>query len=514
VGTATATLAGTVDPSSSDTTYRFEYGTSAGSLASSTAKVGAGSGAAAVSVTANVAGLKAGHTYWFRLVATNAHGTANGAEMTFATIAAATPTVATGSASSVLTKTATFTGTVNPNGSATKVRFEYGTTAAYGETTPLVDAGAGTASAQISAPVAGLKPDTAYLFRVVATNGSGTSAGVGQVMTTAASSCVADATAITTAQQTVTDQQATVTTAQSNLTQTQATITAGETPSATTIAQDQAAVTQAKATLTADRKALAETVLRAPVYGTVTAVNGSVGDTVGGSGSSVSRGAAVSSSSSSSSSSSALTGGGGNNSSSSSSSSSTAFITIESLGKLQVVSGFAEADATKLAVGQPATVTFPALTNVEVAGRVTAVSSTSTVVSNVVTYNATISLVNPPADVKEGMTANVAVVTQTRARVLELPSAAITTTGTVSTVDVLSSGQSTPTRVQTGLVGSSSTEVVSGLHAGDVVVLPTVNVAAASTSTSTTGGFGGGGGGFFGGGGGGFGGGAFTRGGG
>src|SRR5262249_39073519 len=172
-----------------------------------------------------------------------------------------------------------------------------------------------------------------------------------------------------------------------------------------------------------------------------------------------------------------------------------------------------EADATKLTVGQPATVTFPALPNVEVAGRVTAVSSTSTVVSNVVTYNATISLVNPPAGVKEGMTANVAVVTQTRARVLELPSAAITTTGTVSTVNVLSNGQSTPTRIQTGLVGSSSTEVVSGLRAGDVVVLPTVNVAAATSSTSTTGGFGGGGGGFFGGGGGGFGGAGFRGGG-
>ena len=59
----------------------------------------------------------------------------------------------------------------------------------------------------------------------------------------------------------------------------------------------------------------------------------------------------------------------------------------------------------KLAVGQPATITFPALTNTEVAGKVTAVSSTSTVVSNVVTYDATIALVNPPAEVKEGMTA-------------------------------------------------------------------------------------------------------------
>ena len=190
----------------------------------------------------------------------------------------------------------------------------------------------------------------------------------------------------------------------------------------------------------------------------------------------------------------------------SSSSSSTPFATIETLRKLEVVSGFAEADATKLAVGQPATITFPALPDIEVAGKVTDVSSTSTVVSNVVTYNATIALVNPPADVKEGMTANVAVVTETRAHVLELPSSAITTNGTVSTVQLVANGKTTVTRIQTGLVGDSSTEIVSGVSAGDLVAIPTVTVAAA-TATGTGTGAGGAGAAIFGGGGGGFGGG-------
>ena len=66
-----------------------------------------------------------------------------------------------------------------------------------------------------------------------------------------------------------------------------------------------------------------------------------------------------------------------------------------------------------------------------------AVASTSTVVSNVVTYNVTILLVNPPPTVKEGMTADVSVVDQSRSNVLDLPSAAITTTGTISTVELL-----------------------------------------------------------------------------
>jgi multidrug efflux pump subunit AcrA (membrane-fusion protein) len=187
-------------------------------------------------------------------------------------------------------------------------------------------------------------------------------------------------------------------------------------------------------------------------------------------------------------------------------------VSIESLSKLEIVAGFAEADATKIAVGEPATITFPALPETEVAGKVVAVSNTSTVVSNVVTYNETIALVNPPSDVKEGMTADVAVIDQTRANVLELPSSAITTTGAISTVELLQNGKQTLTRVTTGVVGNSDTQIVSGLSAGDVVVEPTVSIATSTTSSSSSTGFAGlgGGGGFAGLGGGG---GGFTRGG-
>ncbi len=307
------------------------------------------------------------------------------------------------------------------------------------------------------------------------------------------SSCVSDQAAITAAEQTVSQQEQAVKTAEANLTQTEATIAEGATPSTTTIAQDQAAVTQAQATVTADEKAVAETTLLAPVAGTVTAVNGSVGDTVGGSGSSVSRGAANAAASGSSATGAAAAGSTANTSSSSSSS----FATIETLNALAVVSGFAEADATKLAVGQPATITFPALPDVEVAGKVTAVATTSTVVANVVTYNATIALINPPAEVLDGMTANVAVVVDTRSHVMQLPSSAITTNGTLSTVQLLNNGSTSVTRIQTGLVGDSSTEIVSGLQLGSVVVIPTVSIAAATTTSGTGASIlGGGGGGF------------------
>jgi hypothetical protein len=105
------------------------------------------------------------------------------------------------------------------------------------------------------------------------------------------------------------------------------------------------------------------------------------------------------------------------------------------------------------------------------------------------------------------MTANVSVVDQTRANVLQLPSSAITTVGTNSTVQLLQNGKQTVTRVVTGLTGNAATEIVSGLSKGDVVVLPTVTITAATAAAPATGGALGGAGGFAGGGGG-FGGGA------
>ena len=228
-------------------------------------------------------------------------------------------------------------------------------------------------------------------------------------------------------------------TAELNLAQVEASIAASDTPSSATIAQDEAAVKQAEATVAADEKAVAATVLTAPIAGTVTAVNGAVGSTVSAGASTVSV-AGQSSSSASSSSSSSPTGGGN------ATSSSSGFVTIDSLHQLVVVAGFAEADAADLSVGQPATLTFPALTNTEVAGKVVAVSNSSTVVNNVVTYDATIALVNPPADVKQGMTTDVSVATSTRSSVLVLPTAAITTNGTISTVQVLRDGETTVTQ--------------------------------------------------------------------
>jgi len=83
--------------------------------------------------------------------------------------------------------------------------------------------------------------------------------------------------------------------------------------------------------------------------------------------------------------------------------------------------------------------------------------------------------------------------------VVSVPTSAVQTNGTVSYVDAMSNG--TPTRkvIKVGLVGGIYTQVLSGLHVGQSVMLANLSLAVPSSSANTTGGFGGGG---FGGGGG------------
>jgi hypothetical protein len=381
-----------------------------------------------------------------------------------------------------MTTTATLEGSVDPDEAETTYFFQYGTTTVYGSHTAPTALDAGATTVTVSAPVRGLKAATSYVFRLVASNNKGTSYSLPQYFITGTRSCVTDRKTIVSDEQTVQNAKQTVQLQQASLAATEA----SQTIDTATIAQDQDAVTQDQQTVTSDQEALSGTTLTASITGTVTAVNGTVGETASGSSSSSASGSSSS---------------GESASSASSSSSSSGFVTIDNLKNLEVVAGFAEADATKIAVGQPATVTLAALPSTEVAGVVTAISPTSVVTSNVVTYDETISLKNPPATVLDGMTADVSVVVETAADVLEVPSAAVTTTGLASTVTVLKNGKQVTTRVTVGLVGNSTTQILSGVTAGEKLVEPTATISAGTTGTSSpTRVFGGGGGGFGGGG--------------
>jgi macrolide-specific efflux system membrane fusion protein len=238
-------------------------------------------------------------------------------------------------------------------------------------------------------------------------------------------------------------------------------------------------VTQAELAVDEAEAAVAGTTLKAPMAGTVVAVNGTLGSSSSGS---------ASSSSSSSSGGSAPAGGSSSSSASSASSSGSGFIDLADLGRLQVTAAFAEADATKLKEKQAATVTWNALSGTRQSAEVVAVDPQATTADNVVTYGVTLSLDKVPAGAKPGQTVSVSVVTGQVTDAVSVNAAAVTTVGDRHTVTVLADGVQEIRVVEIGLEGDQTTQIISGLTPGDQVVLTTTG----TTTGGTTGGFPGG----------------------
>lgn len=174
VGATTAVVTGKVDPGGEATSWYVEYGTST-SYGARTGARSAGNGTAQVDVTEQLRGLTTGATYHYRLVATNAAGTARGADQTFSTRAA--PTVVTSPAWALGPTEATVGGTVGPNGRSTGWWIEYGTSTSYGARTDTQSAGSGSSTVSVSVRLGGLRAGVTYHFRLVASNDLGTTRG-------------------------------------------------------------------------------------------------------------------------------------------------------------------------------------------------------------------------------------------------------------------------------------------------------------------------------------------------
>jgi hypothetical protein len=94
-----------------------------------------------------------------------------------------TPT--TGAATGVGISTATLNGLVNPEGAAVKVSFDFGTTAAYGQSVSAGKTSVSNAPLPFSAAVSGLPANTTIHYRAVATSDFGTFVGADKTFKTA-----------------------------------------------------------------------------------------------------------------------------------------------------------------------------------------------------------------------------------------------------------------------------------------------------------------------------------------
>ncbi len=169
-----ATLEAQVNPEKQETTcLRFEYGeTSAYGNSVPCSEASLGSGYGGVQATAVVSNLKPNTAYHFRVVVENPSsppGGTFGPDETFQT----SPLIAGESFSEAGQHGTTISAQLNTGGLATSYYVEYGSTSAYGSSTPVqvTEEGEGTVSA--SARIEALESYSEYHFRVVASNSDG-----------------------------------------------------------------------------------------------------------------------------------------------------------------------------------------------------------------------------------------------------------------------------------------------------------------------------------------------------
>ncbi len=250
-----------------------------------------------------------------------------------------------------------------------------------------------------------------------------------------------------------------------------------QTNAANNVTSAQAKLDQAQLDVQTAQQALDNTVLYAPGAGTVTAINGTVGQ----------QSSSGSSATSQSSSSSSGQGGQGSSSNSSSaassSSSSSGFITITNLTGLVVNTSVAEIDVSKVKAGQKATVTLNALPDKPIQATVSSINLTPTTSGSVVSYGAQLALTSPPDGLRPGQSASVVITVAEADNALSVPAAAVQTVGSTNLVTVQENGQNVTRQVQVGLRGESTVQITSGLTEGENVVLT-------GTTTGTTGGTG------------------------
>ena len=147
------------------------------------------------------------------------------------------------------------------------------------------------------------------------------------------------------------------------------------------------------------------------------------------------------------------------------------FITLAQLDRMKMQVSLSESDVTDIKVGQPATVSVNAVPDEKLAGRVTHIGLLSSTSNDVVSYPVTIVVKQTAAGIRPGMTATAEVVIAQVQGVVTVPSRAVSGTS----VTVKQGGKDVQRQVTTGLVGDSTTEIVSGLRAGDQVVLPSAS---------------------------------------
>jgi RND family efflux transporter MFP subunit len=129
-----------------------------------------------------------------------------------------------------------------------------------------------------------------------------------------------------------------------------------------------------------------------------------------------------------------------------------------------------EVDIPKVAIGNKATVTVDALTDISFTGKVISIDKSGVTSSGVTTYPTAIQLDTNSDKIYPNMAISASIITEMKTDVVMVPSAAVQTQDGSSFVRVMKDGKIDQVSVETGISSDSQTEIVSGISEGDNVV--------------------------------------------
>jgi len=154
-------------------------------------------------------------------------------------------------------------------------------------------------------------------------------------------------------------------------------------------------------------------------------------------------------------------------------------VRIDNLENLMVDIYVSEVDINKVAIGQPAVLTFDALPNQEYTGFVESISSAGTDESGVVEFRVSVKMDGVDDAVKPGFTTVVSIITSEEQDAVLVPTQAIQTqNGGPVVMRVNKDGSVTAVPIELGAVSDTKTQVINGeIAVGDQVVVMVAAIA-------------------------------------
>jgi RND family efflux transporter MFP subunit len=149
-------------------------------------------------------------------------------------------------------------------------------------------------------------------------------------------------------------------------------------------------------------------------------------------------------------------------------------LTLTDVSQLQIMAEVDEVDIRRIHVGMPARIQFDALENTRLDGVIERIAVLGRDEDGIVSYDVTLRLDEIDPRVRDGMTAEAAVIVEERQDVLVVPNmfVRLDRTNDQAYVNVVQSdGTLEEVQVRLGLQGQDNSEVLAGLNSGDVIGL-------------------------------------------